>query len=31
LDQAKATFEEGTATVTDVNEAQAKYDLVLAQ
>jgi outer membrane protein len=31
LDQAKATFEVGTATVTDVNEAQAKYDLVLSQ
>ena len=31
LEQAKATFEVGTATVTDVNEAQARYDLVLAQ
>jgi outer membrane protein len=31
LDQAKATFEVGTATVTDVNEAQARYDLTLAQ
>jgi outer membrane protein len=31
LDQAKATFEVGTATVTDVNEAQARYDLIAAQ
>jgi outer membrane protein len=31
LDQAKVTFEVGTATVTDVNEAQARYDLVLSQ
>jgi outer membrane protein len=31
LDQAKATFEVGTATITDVNEAQARYDLVVAQ
>lgn len=31
LEQAKANFEVGTATVTDVNEAQARYDLVLAQ
>lgn len=31
LDQAKATFEVGTATITDVNEAQARYDLILAQ
>ena len=31
LDQAKATFEVGTATITDVNEAQARYDLVLSQ
>jgi outer membrane protein len=31
LEQAKATFEVGTATITDVNEAQARYDLVLAQ
>jgi outer membrane protein len=31
LDQAKATFEVGTATVTDVNEAQARYDLTVAQ
>lgn len=31
LDQAKANFEVGTATITDMNEAQARYDLVLAQ
>lgn len=31
LEQAKATFEVGTATVTDVNEAQARYDLTVAQ
>jgi outer membrane protein len=31
LDQAKANFEVGTATITDVNEAQARYDLVVAQ
>lgn len=31
LEQAKATFEVGTATITDVNEAQARYDLVVAQ
>ncbi len=31
LDQAKATFEVGMATITDVNETQARYDLVLAQ
>lgn len=31
LDQAKATFEVGTATITDVNEAQARYDLIMAQ
>lgn len=31
LEQAKANFEVGTATITDVNEAQAKYDLTLAQ
>jgi outer membrane protein len=31
LDQAKATFEVGTATITDVNEAQARYDLVVSQ
>lgn len=31
LEQAKATFEVGTATITDVNEVQARYDLTLAQ
>lgn len=31
LEQAKANFEVGTATITDVNEAQARYDLTLAQ
>lgn len=31
LEQARATFEVGTATITDVNEAQARYDLVVAQ
>lgn len=31
LEQAKANFEVGTATITDVNEAQARYDLILAQ
>lgn len=31
LDQAKATFEVGTATITDVNEAQARYDLIVSQ
>lgn len=31
LQQAKATFEVGSATITDVNEAQARYDLVVAQ
>jgi outer membrane protein len=31
LEQAKATFEVGTATITDVNEAQARYDLIVAQ
>ena len=31
LEQANVTFEVGTATVTDVNEAQARYDLILAQ
>lgn len=29
--QAKANFDVGTATVTDVNEAQARYDLIVAQ
>lgn len=31
LEQAKANFDVGSATVTDVNEAQARYDLTLAQ
>jgi len=31
LEQAKANFDAGTATITDVNDAQAKYDLTLAQ
>lgn len=31
LEQAKANFEVGTATITDVNEAQASFDLVFAQ
>ena len=31
LEQAKANFEVGTATITDVNEAQARYDLTNAQ
>jgi len=31
LEQAKAYFEAGTATITDVNEAQARFDLVVAQ
>lgn len=31
LEQAKANFDVGTATITDVNESQARYDLVLAQ
>ena len=31
LDQAKITFEVGTATITDVNEAQARFDLVVSQ
>jgi outer membrane protein len=31
LEQAKANFEVGTATITDVNEAQARYDLIIAQ
>jgi outer membrane protein len=30
LEQAKANFEVGTATITDVNEAQARHDLTLA-
>ena len=31
LEQAKANFEVGTSTITDFNEAQARFDLVLAQ
>jgi len=31
LEQAKVSFEVGTATITDVNDAQARYDLILAQ
>ena len=31
LDQAKTTFEVGSATITDVNEAQARFDLIVAQ
>jgi outer membrane protein len=31
LEQANANFEVGTATITDVNEAQARYDLIVAQ
>ncbi len=31
LAQAKANFEVGSSTITDVNEAQARYDLILAQ
>ena len=31
LEQAKANFEAGTNTSTDVNEAQARYDIVVAQ
>lgn len=31
LEQAKANFEVGTATITDVNEALARYDLIAAQ
>jgi outer membrane protein len=31
LEQAKANFDVGTATITDVNEAQARYDLTVAQ
>lgn len=31
LEQAQANFEVGTATITDVHEAQARYDLALAQ
>lgn len=31
LEQANANFEVGTSTITDVNEAQARYDLTLAE
>lgn len=31
LEQAKANFEVGTSTITDVNEAQARYDLAIAE
>jgi outer membrane protein len=31
LEQAKVSFEVGTATITDVNDAQAKYDQVVAE
>lgn len=31
LEQAKANFEVGTSTITDMNEAQARFDLILAQ
>jgi len=31
LEQAKRNFEVGTATITDTNEAQSRYDLVVAQ
>ncbi len=31
LEQARANFEVGTATITDVDEAQARYDLLIAQ
>lgn len=31
LEQAKANFEVGVATITDVNEAQARYDLTVSQ
>jgi len=31
MEQAKANFDAGTATITDVNEAQARYDLIVAQ
>lgn len=31
LKQAKANFDAGTATITDVDEAQARYDLIVAQ
>lgn len=31
LEQAQANFDVGTSTITDVNEAQARYDLVISQ
>lgn len=31
MEQAKANFDAGTTTITDVNEAQARYDLIVAQ
>ena len=31
LEQSKANFDAGNATITDVNEAQARYDLIVAQ
>ena len=31
MQQAQANFEVGTATITDVNEAQARFDLIQAQ
>jgi outer membrane protein len=31
LEQAKANFDAGNATITDVDEAQARYDLIVAQ
>jgi len=31
LNQAKANFDAGISTITDVNEAQARYDLIVAQ
>jgi outer membrane protein len=31
LEQAKANFDVGTSTITDVNEAQARHDLIVAQ
>ena len=31
LEQAKANYDAGNATITDVNEAQARYDLITAQ
>jgi len=31
MEQSKANFDAGTTTITDVNEAQARYDLIVAQ